>query len=430
MGRCPSPRPWPPTDTNVGKLKVVSLLESLPGVGKVKARKIMEEIGIADNRRVQGLGAAAEAVAARTTRQVSLAATTARRPARSSSSPAPAGSARAPSSMRSSSATRRLWLSRSWTTRAQRPASPTRLRVHRPRERSSERIDDGGFLEWTEFLGNYYGTPMPDAADGPRRRARDRGRRRPAGEGAAPRRGADLRAAAVARRAGAPAARPRRPRRQGRSRACARPRTRSRSGVALADHVVVNDDSSDTVDEMLAIIDARTASARREPRSTPVAFDRLLQRAARRPRMARTHDTMMNPPIEELLDRVDSKFSLVTLAARRARKSTRTSTSSVTASATWCRRRCLGRPQAAEHRLRGDRRRQDRASRAARGRRRRGRLPTATRRRDRRLTPAESTDLPCSPASASSSGSPAASPPTRPSRSAAGWSTPAPTSCR
>ncbi|MGZ4805836.1 MAG: DNA-directed RNA polymerase subunit omega [Ilumatobacteraceae bacterium] len=34
--------------------------------------------------------------------------------------------------------------------------------------------------------------------------------------------------------------------------------------------------------------------------------------------MARAHDTMMNPPIEELLDTVDSKFSLVTLAARRA----------------------------------------------------------------------------------------------------------------
>lgn len=45
------------TDDTVGKLKVVSLLESLPGVGKVKARKLMEEIGIADNRRVQGLGA-------------------------------------------------------------------------------------------------------------------------------------------------------------------------------------------------------------------------------------------------------------------------------------------------------------------------------------------------------------------------------------
>ena len=44
------------TTSTVGKLKVVSLLESLPGVGKVKARKVMEDIGIADNRRVQGLG--------------------------------------------------------------------------------------------------------------------------------------------------------------------------------------------------------------------------------------------------------------------------------------------------------------------------------------------------------------------------------------
>jgi DNA-directed RNA polymerase subunit omega len=34
---------------------------------------------------------------------------------------------------------------------------------------------------------------------------------------------------------------------------------------------------------------------------------------------AHSHDTMMTPPIEELLQRVDSKFSLVTLAARRAR---------------------------------------------------------------------------------------------------------------
>ena len=35
--------------------------------------------------------------------------------------------------------------------------------------------------------------------------------------------------------------------------------------------------------------------------------------------MAQAHDTMMKPPIEGLLGRVDSKFSLVTLAARRAR---------------------------------------------------------------------------------------------------------------
>ena len=35
--------------------------------------------------------------------------------------------------------------------------------------------------------------------------------------------------------------------------------------------------------------------------------------------MALDHNTMINPPIESLLDTVDSKFTLVTLAARRAR---------------------------------------------------------------------------------------------------------------
>ena len=44
------------SEDTVGKMKVSAVLESLPGVGKVKARKIMEDIGIADNRRVQGLG--------------------------------------------------------------------------------------------------------------------------------------------------------------------------------------------------------------------------------------------------------------------------------------------------------------------------------------------------------------------------------------
>ncbi|HKA03792.1 MAG TPA: integration host factor, actinobacterial type [Acidimicrobiales bacterium] len=40
----------------IGKLKVLALLESLPGVGKVKARRIMEDIGISESRRVRGLG--------------------------------------------------------------------------------------------------------------------------------------------------------------------------------------------------------------------------------------------------------------------------------------------------------------------------------------------------------------------------------------
>ena len=44
------------TDDVLGKLKVSSLLESLPGIGKIKARAIMAEIGISQTRRLRGLG--------------------------------------------------------------------------------------------------------------------------------------------------------------------------------------------------------------------------------------------------------------------------------------------------------------------------------------------------------------------------------------
>ena len=45
------------SDETVGKMKVVSVLESLPGLGKVKARRLMASVGIAESRRLQGLGA-------------------------------------------------------------------------------------------------------------------------------------------------------------------------------------------------------------------------------------------------------------------------------------------------------------------------------------------------------------------------------------
>jgi len=44
-------------DDTVGKMKVSNVLESLPGVGKVRAQKIMEELDISASRRVRGLGA-------------------------------------------------------------------------------------------------------------------------------------------------------------------------------------------------------------------------------------------------------------------------------------------------------------------------------------------------------------------------------------
>ena len=44
------------SDETVGKMKVSSVLESMPGVGKVRARKIMEKLDISASRRVRGLG--------------------------------------------------------------------------------------------------------------------------------------------------------------------------------------------------------------------------------------------------------------------------------------------------------------------------------------------------------------------------------------
>ncbi len=41
----------------LAKLKVVHVLESLPGVGKVGAKRLMETLDIKDTRRVKGLGA-------------------------------------------------------------------------------------------------------------------------------------------------------------------------------------------------------------------------------------------------------------------------------------------------------------------------------------------------------------------------------------
>ncbi len=40
----------------IGKMKVLDLLQSVPGLGKVRARQVMERLGIAESRRVRGLG--------------------------------------------------------------------------------------------------------------------------------------------------------------------------------------------------------------------------------------------------------------------------------------------------------------------------------------------------------------------------------------
>ena len=154
-----------------------------------------------------------------------------------------------------------LWLSRSWTTRKRREGESAMAYVFVTPEQFKERIAADGFLEWTEFLGNLYGTPLPEPPAGSdvvleievdgahqvkklqhdailifvlpptrteqERRLRERGDR-------------DDKVHERLHKAEA----------------------EEPVGLQLADHVVVNDNLDDTIDEMLRIINEARATAR------------------------------------------------------------------------------------------------------------------------------------------------------------------------
>jgi guanylate kinase len=148
-----------------------------------------------------------------------------------------------------------LWLSRSWTTRERRPGERESAYVFAGRDEFEERIKADGFLEYTDFLGNYYGTPTPEAPnDAPvileievdgavqvRERypravlifimppSRDEQRRRLVGRG-----DPDNKVAARLKKA----------------------EEEEPIGRSISNHVVVNDELDRTVEELLAIIRA------------------------------------------------------------------------------------------------------------------------------------------------------------------------------
>jgi guanylate kinase len=152
----------------------------------------------------------------------------------------------------------RLWLSRSWTTRHRRVGESPGAYVFTDRDHFEHRLRSGGFLEWTEFLGNYYGTPTPEVPPGrdlvleievdgaqqvkrrypaalllfvlPPSRAEQERRLTVRGD-------QDPQIAERLRKA----------------------EEEEPVGRALADHVVVNDDLDRTVGELLEIIDAERA---------------------------------------------------------------------------------------------------------------------------------------------------------------------------
>jgi guanylate kinase len=155
----------------------------------------------------------------------------------------------------------RLWLSRSWTTRARRPGESAGAYVFTGRPEFEQRRDRGGFLEWTEFLGSYYGTPTPEVPPG-----RDLVLEIEV-DGAQQVKGRQPDALLIFVLPPSRAEQQRRLVGRGDSEAKVEERLRKAEdeepvGMALADHVVVNDDLEQTIDEMLTIIDGARAARR------------------------------------------------------------------------------------------------------------------------------------------------------------------------
>ncbi|MFZ9627961.1 MAG: guanylate kinase [Ilumatobacteraceae bacterium] len=146
-----------------------------------------------------------------------------------------------------------LWLSRSWTTRAQRPGESPNAYVFADRAAFEHRIEAGGFLEWTTFLGNYYGTPVPEP-DGGRDIVLEI-------EVDGARQVKSLHPEAVLIFVLPPSREEQQRRLRGRGDAEDKVDERLQKaldeepvGLAIADHVVVNDDLERTVGEMMQII--------------------------------------------------------------------------------------------------------------------------------------------------------------------------------
>jgi guanylate kinase len=143
------------TDAVIAKMRVVELLEALPGVGKIRAASLMERIGISPTRRIQGLGV----------HQISLLREEFSSPrpplARGRllvlSGPGGVGKSTVATQLRQRN---HFWVSVSATTRPPRATERNGVDYFfLTNEEFDAKIAQDEFLEWAQFAGNRYGTP-------------------------------------------------------------------------------------------------------------------------------------------------------------------------------------------------------------------------------------------------------------------------------
>lgn len=138
----------------IGKMRVVELLESLPGYGKIRAQALMERLNISPTRRIQGLGRhQREALL----KEFDIPGNVQRGRLIVLSGPGGVGKSTVAKALRLTS---EFWVSVSATTRAPRFNEVEGVDYFfYSNEEFDQAIARNEFLEWAEFAGNRYGTP-------------------------------------------------------------------------------------------------------------------------------------------------------------------------------------------------------------------------------------------------------------------------------
>ena len=144
------------TEDAIAKMRVKELLESLSGVGKVRAQSLMERLNISPSRRIQGLGR----LQIKQLREEFMKSEHAVKPGKLLvlSGPGGVGKSTVAKKLREAGD---FWVSVSVTTRKPRSNEiDGRDYFFVTDEEFTRMINANEFLEWAEFAGNRYGTPQ------------------------------------------------------------------------------------------------------------------------------------------------------------------------------------------------------------------------------------------------------------------------------
>lgn len=138
----------------LSKMRVIELLESLPGYGKIRAQAIMEKFEISPTRRVQGLGRHQRTALLK---EFDIPSSVTRGKLLVLSGPGGVGKSTVAKALREIPG---FWVSVSATTREPRFNEVNGVDYfYFSNQEFDEAIEADQFLEWAEFAGNRYGTP-------------------------------------------------------------------------------------------------------------------------------------------------------------------------------------------------------------------------------------------------------------------------------